>query len=315
LTKTFNLQPSTLNPQPSTFNPQTCHLLNNLWNNNIHVSNNKTGNMDANKILSTNLLDILFEGRNKDYGAYELRKSYDKRISIALFSTVIIIAILLIGSAIAGRFAPPGIKLMEGPDVVIKSIALIEPLVQPLQVYHPPSPPQKTVAFTTPMVVKDILAIKPPADVQQLIDAKIDVKTTGGNNDVGIVAPAEVINGSQVVAVVADKKDKDTVFYKVEIEATFPGGAGAWSKYVQEAVEGSIDEFTEPDFGTCVVKFIVDKTGKVSNVEAATMNGSKLAEIAVHAIRKGPDWTPAKQNGRLVSAYRLQPVTLTNPNQ
>ncbi|HEU5365127.1 MAG TPA: energy transducer TonB, partial [Hanamia sp.] len=63
------------------------------------------------------------------------------------------------------------------------------------------------------------------------------------------------------------------------------------------------------------VRFIVDKTGTVSDVQATTMKGSKLAEIAVNAIRKGPKWTPAQQNGRFVNAYRLQPVTLQNPNE
>ena len=79
---------------------------------------------------------------------------------------------------------------------------------------------------------------------------------------------------------------------------------------LQELYMQDIDEFTESDYGTCIVKFIVDKTGKVSQVEATTMKGSKLAEIAVNAIRRGPNWTPAQQNGRYVNAYRLQPVTL-----
>jgi periplasmic protein TonB len=53
----------------------------------------------------------------------------------------------------------------------------------------------------------------------------------------------------------------------------------------------------------------------VSDVQATTMKGSKLAEVAVNAIRKGPKWIPAQQNGRMVNAYRLQPVTLTNPDR
>ena len=76
-----------------------------------------------------------------------------------------------------------------------------------------------------------------------------------------------------------------------------------------------MDEFTESDYGTCIVKFIVDKSGKVSNVEAITMQGSKLAEVATNIIRKGPNWIPAQQNGRMVNAYRLQPVSLINPSQ
>ena len=61
--------------------------------------------------------------------------------------------------------------------------------------------------------------------------------------------------------------------------------------------------------GTCVVQFIVDREGNISEVEALTMKGTKLAEICVNAIKRGPKWTPAEQNGRKVKAYRKQPVT------
>jgi len=113
-------------------------------------------------------------------------------------------------------------------------------------------------------------------------------------------------------------EDPDKVFIKVEIDAQFPGGPTAWFHYLAKAIQGQqgqIDEFTESDYGTCVVRLIVDKTGKISNVEAMTMKGTKLAEIAINAIEKGPDWVPARQNGRVVNAYRLQPVTIQKPNE
>ena len=131
----------------------------------------------------------------------------------------------------------------------------------------------------------------------------------------GIVAPPSEDKGTQVVAAPLPKEDEDKVFTKVEIEASFPGGPAAWTKYVTRAIQADIDEFTDQDYGTCIVKFIVDKTGKVSQVEATTMRGTKLAEVATNAIRRGPSWIPAQQNGRYVNAYRLQPVTLTNPDQ
>jgi protein TonB len=59
----------------------------------------------------------------------------------------------------------------------------------------------------------------------------------------------------------------------------------------------------------------VDINGNVSKVEATTMQGTKLAEIAVNSITKGPKWIPAMQNGRYVTAYRYQPVTILNPNE
>ncbi|MGN6532161.1 MAG: energy transducer TonB, partial [Ginsengibacter sp.] len=180
----------------------------------------------------------------------------------------------------------------------------------------PPPPPVATIQFTPPKVVKDEEVIKPPPEIKQIEEAKVDVKTVEGTKDLGIVAPPSDEKGTNVVAPPAEKKeDPDKVFTKVEIEAQFPGGAAAWTRYVTRAIQSQIDEFTDADYGTCVVRFIVDKTGQVSDVQATTMKGTKLAEIAVNAIRKGPKWTPAQQNGRYVNAYRLQPVTLQNPNE
>ncbi len=62
-------------------------------------------------------------------------------------------------------------------------------------------------------------------------------------------------------------------------------------------------------------KIIVGTDGSVRNVEATTMKGTVLAKLTVDAIKTGPKWIPAKQNGHLVEAYRLQPVTLTNPDK
>lgn len=275
--------------------------------------------MEANQFLKADLLDILFEGRNKEYGAYDLRKTYNRRITIALVSTIVIIAILFIGSVIAKNFTPKDDAIeMKVKDLKLEQIQPNEPPPPPPPPPPklPPPPPIATIQFTPPKVVKDEEVIKPPPEIKEIEEAKVDVKTVEGTKDLGIVAPPVEDKGTQVVAAPVEKKeDEDKVFTKVEIEASFPGGASAWTKYVTRAIQANQDEFTESDFGTCVVKFIVDKTGKVSQVEATTMKGTKLAEIATNAIRKGPNWTPAQQNGRYVNAYRLQPVTLTNPDQ
>ncbi|KAA9039122.1 energy transducer TonB [Ginsengibacter hankyongi] len=274
--------------------------------------------MEANQILKSDLLDILFEGRNKEYGAYELRKTYNKRIKIALGSTVIILLLIFAGSVIADKLSSSkDVKVVQTKDLVMEAAPNEPPPPPPPPPPKlPPPPPIATIQFTPPKVVKDEEVIKPPPEVKQIEEAKVDVKTVEGTKDLGIVAPPVEDKGTQVVAApVAKDEDADKVFTKVEIDAQFPGGPGAWQKYVTRAIQADIDEFTESDYGTCIVKFIVDKTGKVSQVEATTMKGTKLAEIATNAIRKGPNWTPAQQNGRYVNAYRLQPVTLTNPDQ
>lgn len=275
--------------------------------------------MDANQILKSDILDILFEGRNKDYGAYDLRKTYNKRITKALIATVALIVLLLIGNAIANKLNEDDAtkKDMKTAEVVLQQIKADEPPPPPPPPPPklPPPPPVATIQFTPPKVVKDEEVIKPPPEVKEIENAKIDVKTVEGTKDLGIVAPPTDEKGTGVVAAPVEKKeDEDKIFTKVEIEAQFPGGPAAWSKYVTRAISAQLDEFSSGDFGTCVVKFVVDKSGNVSDVQATTMKGTKLAEIAVNAIRKGPKWTPAQQNGRTVNAYRLQPVTLQNPD-
>lgn len=274
--------------------------------------------MEAKQILKSDLLDILFEGRNKEYGAYDLRKTYNKRITTALIGTIALILIVLIGSAIANKLnEDKSLTPLKTTETTLSQIKPEEPPPPPPPPPKiPPPPPVATIQFTPPKVVKDEEVIKPPPEIKEIEKAKVDVKTVEGTKDIGIVAPPSDEAGTNVVAAPVEKKeDPDKIFQKVEIEAQFPGGPGAWQKYVTRAINAQLDEFSDADYGSCVVRFIVDKTGQVSDVQATTMKGSKLAEISVNAIRKGPKWTPAQQNGRQVNAYRLQPVTLVNPNQ
>ena len=184
----------------------------------------------------------------------------------------------------------------------------------------PPEPPKVEMAkFTPPKVVKDedVKEEEKPPEVEKLEDTKIGTANQEGIKDEGIVAPP-VQEGGVVEAPKTD--DEDKVFQKVEIDAEFPGGNSSWTKYVTREIERNMDELQEDGkSGTVVVLFIVDKEGAVSEVRALPCSeagvasclgpGTKLAEVAVSAIKKGPKWKPAVQNGRNVKAYRRQPVT------
>jgi protein TonB len=111
------------------------------------------------------------------------------------------------------------------------------------------------------------------------------------------------------------------VFLPIEQEAEFPGGSAAWWRYVSLEIERNMDALQEDGrSGTVVVMFVVDKDGQVSDVhalpckEAGIPNcmgpDSELAAIAIAAVKRGPRWKPAQQNGMSVRAYRRQPVTL-----
>lgn len=105
--------------------------------------------------------------------------------------------------------------------------------------------------------------------------------------------------------------DYDVIFDKVEIEASFPGGNQAWRKYLERNVNGSVPADNNAPTGiyTVIVQFIVDKQGYISDIRPLTKNGYGTEEEVIKAIKKGPRWTPAIQNGRIVKAYRKQPVT------
>ena len=266
--------------------------------------------METNKILSADLLDIIFEGRNKEYGAYELRKTYNRRLTTALgIMAGIALFIFLISFVVKSINLNDNTKKLEVKDLNLSAVKEPPPPPPPPPPKLPPPPPIATIQFTPPKIVKDEEVVKPPEENKELEEKKVDVVTVEGKKDEGIVAPP-VETGTAVVEAPAAKEDEDKVFTKVEIEASFPGGEGAWTRYVTKAIQGNIDELQDAgESGTCRVRFIVSKDGTVSSVEALTLKGSKLAEVAVNAIRKGPKWTPAQQNGRFVNAFREQPVT------
>ena len=269
--------------------------------------------MDVSKIPSASLLDIIFDGRNKNYGAYELRTQYRKRLTVALAITASVAALFILVSVLGIKIE--GTKkavVIQAKDVELTSIQEEKPMEPPPPPPpKPPDPPKIEMAkFTPPKVVKDE-EVKPEEEmkeVEELKEATISTINQEGVKDLGIVAPPVEDKGGVVEAPVKD--DEDKVFQKVEIEAKFPGGDKAWAKYISREINRYIDELQDAGkAGTCVVQFIVDREGNISDVEALTMKGTKLAEICVNAIRKGPKWTPAEQNGRKVKAYRKQPVT------
>ena len=87
------------------------------------------------------------------------------------------------------------------------------------------------------------------------------------------------------------RKHDDKIFTKVETEAKFPGGQQVWLKYIQNIIQQHADLIIKDNNqGICLVQFIVDTSGNVSDVKATTMENTRLAEIAVNAIKKGPKW-------------------------
>jgi periplasmic protein TonB len=270
--------------------------------------------MEVNKILSADILDLVFEDRNKEYGAYELRRGYNKRIMKALIITASVALLALLGSILASE-----LKSSDDEDKLLKREVTIQDIKQQEEEPEPPPPPPpkppdppkiEMEKFTPPEIVKDEEVQEPPPAQEELKEAKIDVVSQEGIKDEGIATPVVVDEGKGVVE---EKKEEDEnkVFEKVEIEASFKGGEAAWRKYLERTLNANtpVDNGAPEGTYTVWVQFIVDKEGIISDVKALSSHGFGMEEEAVKVIKKGPAWVPAIQNGRPVKAYRKQPIT------
>ena len=268
--------------------------------------------MEANKILSADILDLIFEDRNKDYGAYDLRKTYNRRITRALIITASIAILALIGSVLANTLNSNNKNKIKMQEITLQDIKQEEKKEEP-----PPPPPPKQEPpkvemkqFTPPVIKKDEEVEKPPPPQEELKEAKIDVVNQEGIKDENIATPTQIDEGKQVIE---EKKedDENKIFDKVEIEAGFPGGESKWRQYLERNCNGQIasDNGAPEGTYTTVVQFVVDKEGNISDVRSLTNHGYGMEEEAMRVIKKGPKWTPAIQNGRNVKAYRKQPIT------
>jgi periplasmic protein TonB len=289
-----------------------------LWNRDTPVSYCKLIIMDVQKILNSNILDIVFDGRNKSYGAYELRTRYNSRLGRAVGATAALALLIMLASFLNAKFESKKMKT----SLVVKDVEMVD--LKPDEKIEPPLPLPKPIEqpkiemakLASLTVVKDEL-VKPEDEmknIEDLDDTKIGLENVKGDKDLGIVAPPVEDKGGVIAAPKVD--DDDHVFRKVEIDARFPGGEKEWAKYISREITRYMDELQEDGkAGNCTVQFIVDKEGNISDVEVLTMKGTKLAEICANAIKKGPKWIPAVQNGNPVKAYRTQPVTFQMPEQ
>ncbi len=268
--------------------------------------------MDSNKILSADILDIIFEGRNKEYGAYELRKTYNKRLKKALLASAAFCGLLFGGYLLANNFSSKHNGTIQVDDRFLTELKADEPKVEPpVKPTKPPElPKQDMKRFTTLTIVKDdqVKDEDKPPENKILDDTKIGLLNQDGIKNDDVVAPPIGDEGKGIVETPKKpEEDYEKIFVSVQIESEYPGGKAAWMRYLnknfrypQEAMDNGIQ-------GSVMVQFIVDKEGIVSNVEAVS-GPNELKEEAVRVIKKSGKWNPAIQNGRQVKSYKRQSV-------
>jgi protein TonB len=268
--------------------------------------------MEANKIMSSDILDILFEGRNKEYGAYELRKTYNRRMIRSLLVMLGICLLIFVVSVVAKTIRERAPKQVVVQDVQLEDIKEPEKKAEP-----PPPPPPKVeppkvevTKFTPPKIVKDE-EVKPeekPPEQEKLEDTKIGTFNQEGEKSDVVAPPVEEKGTGQVEAPKVQEADYDKEFTSVQVEAKFPGD---WNKYLERNLNAQTpaDNGAAPGRYTVTVSFLVSKDGTISEVQALNDPGYGCGAEAVRVIKKGPKWQPAIQNGRNVIYRQKQNIT------
>ena len=268
---------------------------------------------DVNKILSTAYLDILFDGKNKAYGAYNLRKTYNKRLVIALSATVVVCLFFFLGSVLGNSGKKKdenlAVKDMTLAEVPKNTPRPIEP--PPVEQPKPAEPPKiKMEQFTPPEIVQDDQVEKAPPKQTDLENAVISTISQEGMVVEEVFAPPVEKSSGNSIAPVQKVQNFDTVFTHVEIPARFPGGPDAWRRHLERAMqnypEQAVDNGTQ---GLVRIQFVIDREGNISEVKALNDPGDGIAAYAVSIIQKGPKWIPAEQNGQKVSYRHIQAIT------
>jgi periplasmic protein TonB len=275
--------------------------------------------MEISNILTADILDIIFEGRNKDYGAYELRRSYKRRLATSLTVMLSVILLMFVGFAFSNKVNKPNAQLLVN-DVMLQPPPPPEQPVQPPPppVKPLPPPPQVQMArFTPPRIVQDDKVPpdeKPPVN-EDLDDVKIGDKNQDGLKDDGMIAPPGDELGKGIIeAPKKEEEDWNRTFTKVEIESLYPGGPAAWERFLHKYLSYPQAALDNEIQGTVVVQFIVDKEGVVSDVHAIS-GPEELRSEAVRVIKKSGKWTPAVQNGNTVKSYKTQPIGFQMPTE
>jgi protein TonB len=274
--------------------------------------------MQANQILTADLLDILFDGKNKDYGAYQLRKTYDRRMYLSMLITLLVVAVPAIIYFLPGNkgFEMP-VTQVSPPIELIPDI-IIEKRIDPPPTSSKKSKAVKTVMSTIPVIVADhdMQEINRVPDQTDLDNVKIGAINQDGDPDL-VVAPSGNSlsegsgNGTGEGATEANNSNGElSRFRAIEIESEYPGSQKAWARFLNRTLGNAYpsDAFEKGIQGTVLIQFVVDIDGTVSNIEALS-GPEELREAAINTIKKSGKWIPAIQNGRKVKTYKRQPIT------
>lgn len=274
--------------------------------------------MDSTKIPGNEFLDILFYGRNKDYGAYALRSRYDKRVRNAIIGTASIMLVMIGGYVLNNTLMAAGNE--HRPPVMIKQTELAaldipeekKIIPPPPAVQNTPPPMAASIRATTPVIVDtDVPPDEMPPKNADMADKVIGFKSAdgvvgGAEMDLG---PSELGGGSGVVKIENTAPDGNGPMSFVEIMPEYPGGETALGKYLNKNMKYPHVAQENDIQGTIFVQFVVNRDGSITDVKTVgAAKGGGLEEEAKRVVSNMPKWKPGRQNGQNVAVFFNLPI-------
>ena len=266
-------------------------------------------------------VEMVFAGKNKEYGAYQLRKGTSGRNIKALL--ILVIAAALVGGFLAWKVieqkkaeeqqaymeAMELAKLQQQAKKEEKKKEPVKPKIEPKKEIPVARETQK---FTAPVIKKDEL-VKEENQVKQM--DKLDDKVAVGTEDKEGVKDRTVEAVRSEIAVAAPppppapKPEVATkVFDVVEEMPSFPGGNGALMSYLNGNTKYPVVAQENGVQGKVIISFVVERDGSISDVKVARSVDPSLDREAQRVVKSMPKWKPGKQNGSAVRVKYTVPV-------
>ena len=267
-------------------------------------------------LISSDWVDLVFEGRNKAYGAYRLRKSTTKRNILAMVAVVILLVVAFIILTVKNfvdeqraKVAMTQVAELTNYDQPKKKAEVKQKKVE-VEPERVVERVKSSIKFTAPVIKKDE-EVKPDEELKtqdELMSTKTAIGTfdVKGNDD----ANGEILKAKEVIAEPEPPKheEENKVFDIVEQQPLFPGGPAALMKYLSEKTKYPVVAQENGVQGRVTVQFVVEKDGSISDVHVLRGVDPSLDKEAVRVVKSMPRWTPGKQNGITVRVNYRVPV-------
>ncbi len=245
---------------------------------------------------------VVFEGRNHTYGAYELRNTYNRRVTLIIGGMIIFSLVLFALKKFVDR--PKTEEVKEALQVVQIDLTPPPPIedVPPPPPPPPPPPMVEMVKFTPPVIKDDAVEEEPQKLQEEVKETNVGTKDQEGDKD--IVAPPTENNGPAETAA-------PEIFTIVEEQAEFPGGIAELGRFIQKNLQYPAMAREAGISGKCFLKFVVNETGDISNVEIlkGVPGCGDCDREAIRVVKSMPKWKAAKMTGRSVKCYFNLPIS------